>query len=48
MKTEGQESTLNDFTGFTADTLDFFGENSQGTDVETENLRLIKLNTFTY
>lgn len=38
MGKEAQESTLNDFTGFTADTLDFFGENSQGTDVETENL----------
>jgi len=38
MGTEAQENTLNDFTGFTADTLDFFGENSEGTNVETENL----------
>jgi hypothetical protein len=38
MGAEAQENTLNDFTGFTADTLDFFGENSEGTNVETENL----------
>jgi hypothetical protein len=39
MKTEGQEgNTLNDFTGFTAENLDFFGENSTGTSIDSENL----------
>lgn len=38
MRKESQESTLNEFTGFTAETFDFYGENSEGTNVETENL----------
>jgi len=39
MKTEGQEeSTLNDFTGFSAEKFDFFGENSEGIDITADNL----------
>jgi len=35
---EGQENTLNDFTGFSAEKFDFFGENSGVLDVNTDNL----------
>ncbi len=38
MKTEGQENTLNDFTGFSAESFDFFGENSKGTSIDSDNL----------
>ena len=39
MKTEEQEtSTLNDFTGFSVDNINFWGENPEGTDIASDNL----------